>query len=150
MSGKITTAVSLLRIYQCKRTYCCYSSSGMIFTNAFYSGYDITSIHSPTDILDGFISILMVSLYCALGIYAHRLAYRLFVHPKFLENVRLHSKTIMKVNAALIVFLVLAAFVIVQNLTFANYIYGFDDSVPPGKNGTEPSPRVNPCQNSAF
>ena len=123
-------------------------SAGMIFTNLFYSGYDITSIHSPTDILDGLISVIMVSLYCALGIYAHRLAYRLFVHPKFLENVRLHSKTIMKVNAALVVFLVLAGFVVVQNLIFANYLYGYDDSVAPVTNGTEPSPRVNPCQNS--
>ena len=120
----------------------------MIFTNAFYSGYDITSVHSPTDILDGLISIIMVSLYCALGIYAHRLAYRLFVHPKFLENVRLHSKTIMKMNAALVVFLVLAGFVVVQNLIFSNCIYGYNENVSPGKNGTEPRPNVNPCQNS--
>ena len=27
------------------------SAAGMVFTNAFYSGYDISSVHTPTDIL---------------------------------------------------------------------------------------------------
>ncbi len=29
--------------------------------------------------------------------------FRLFIHPKFLEMLRLHSKTIVKINAALII-----------------------------------------------
>ena len=78
-----------------------------------------------------------------------RICFRLFIHPKFLENVRLHSKTIMKVNAAFIVFLVIAVFVVVQNLWLANYLNGFDDSVDPNpKNGTVPKPDTNPCQTS--
>ena len=69
----------------------------MVFTNAFYSGYDIMSLTTTTDVVDGTVSVLMSLLYCGLGVYAHRLAYRLFVHPKFLEKMRLHSKTVMKV-----------------------------------------------------
>ena len=63
------------------------SAAGTVFTNAFYSGYDISSVHTPTDILDGIVVVLMVTLYCGIGVYSHRLAYRLFVHPKFLEKV---------------------------------------------------------------
>lgn len=52
------------------------SGAGMIFTNAFYSGYDIMSDHSATDIVDGMVSVFVVAMYVALGVYAHRLAYR--------------------------------------------------------------------------
>ena len=49
---------------------------GMIFTNAFFSGYDIASVHTATDVLDGTISVFMYSMFAAVGVYAHRLAYR--------------------------------------------------------------------------
>ena len=116
-----------------------------MFTNGWYQGYDIASIHSPTDLIDGTVSIIMVALYCGVGVYAHRLAYRLFVHPKFLEKMRLHFKTIMKLNAALIVFLVLAGFVLVQNLSLVRFAYFYQADLPP-RNATEPA-GVSPCQN---
>ena len=37
------------------------------------------------------------------------------VHPKFLDMLRLHSKTIMKLNSALVIFLILSSFVAVFN-----------------------------------
>lgn len=128
------------------------SAAGTVFTNAFYSGYDISSVHTPTDILDGIVIVLMVTLYCGIGVYSHRLAYRLFVHPKFLEKVRLHSKTVMKMNAAVIVFLTIALFVIVQNLALGKYLWGY---VRTGngtwvqnlaKNGSSLETPMNPCQ----
>ena len=128
------------------------SAAGTVFTNAFYSGYDISSVHTPTDILDGIVIVLMVTLYSGIGVYSHRLAYRLFVHPKFLQKVRLHSKTVMKMNAAVIVFLTIALFVIVQNLALEKYLWGY---VATGngtwvqnvaKNGSNIETPMNPCQ----
>ena len=72
--------------------------SVMFVTQALFNGYDIASEMTKTDILDGFAVILMELLYIGLGIYAHRLAYRLFMHPKFRQMMRLHAKTIFKVN----------------------------------------------------
>ena len=71
-------------------------------------------MQTNSDILSGTVSILMMILYIGLGVYSHRLAFRLFVHPKFLELMRLHSKTIIKLNAAVVVQLILVAFVLVQ------------------------------------
>ena len=70
----------------------------MIVTQIWYNGYDISSDMTQTDILDGTAIIIMVSLFISLGVYAHRLAYRLFVHPKFLDMMRLHAKTVVKVR----------------------------------------------------
>ena len=57
----------------------------MFVTQVLFNGYDIASEMTKTDILDGFAVILMELLYIGLGIYAHRLAYRLFMHAKFRE-----------------------------------------------------------------
>lgn len=122
------------------------SAAGLVFFNGFYEGYDISSIHSPTDLLDGTVSMIMVSLYCGVGVYAHRLAYRLFVHPKFLEKMRLHSKTIMKLNVAIILFLVVASFVLVQNAATVNLAYGFDPTFVPGLANQTDVSDINPCQ----
>lgn len=89
---------------------------------------------------------IMVSLYCGVGVYAHRLAYRLFVHPKFLEKMRLHSKTIMKLNVAIILFLVVASFVLVQNAATVNLAYGFDPTFVPGLANQTDVSDINPCQ----
>ena len=59
---------------------------GLVFTNAFYVGYDVASTRSATDALDGSVSVVMSLLYCGVGVYAHRLAFRLFVHPKVSFN----------------------------------------------------------------
>ena len=70
----------------------------MIVTQIWYNGYDISSDLTQTDILDGTAIVIMVSLFISIGVYAHRLAYRLFVHPKFLDMMRLHAKTVVKVS----------------------------------------------------
>jgi hypothetical protein len=86
----------------------------LAFTRIWFSGYDIASVHTNSDVLDGTVSTMMIFLYISLGVYAHRLAYRLFVHPKFLELMRLHSKTIVKLNAAVVIQIILVTFVIIQ------------------------------------
>ena len=77
----------------------------MLVTQTLFNGYDIASEMSKTDVLDGTALIIIIVLFSGLGIYAHRLAYRLFIHPKFLDMMRLHAKTIFKVcDLQLIVF----------------------------------------------
>ncbi|XP_023337962.1 uncharacterized protein LOC111708736 [Eurytemora carolleeae] len=119
------------------------SALGLFVTNAWYSGYNIVSVRTKSDILDGTVSIIVMSYFCGLGVYAHRLAYRLFVHPKFLDMLRLHSKTIMKINSALVIFFILGSFVIVLNISTVNYSY------PYIYNSTEVVSNfstLNPCQ----
>ena len=77
----------------------------MLVTQTLFNGYDIASEMSKTDVLDGTALIIIIVLFSGLGIYAHRLAYRLFIHPKFLDMMRLHAKTIFKVcDLQLIIF----------------------------------------------
>lgn len=125
-----------------------FSGGGMLLTKIWFSGYDISSHMTETDILDGIVAIIMVGLFVTLGIYSQRLAHRLFEHPKILEMMRLHSKTIAKINAAILAMLVLAAFVIVLNLATINYSFWF---IQPSINQTMPedwysNSTINPCQ----
>ena len=78
----------------------------MFVTQVLFIGYDIGSEMTKTDILDGTTVIIIELLFIGLGIYAHRLAYRLFVHPKFLDMMRLHSKTIFKVIYFIVSFII--------------------------------------------
>ena len=92
-------------------------------TNLTYSISAVISNNTTIDILDGLVSIMLISYYCGLGVYSHRLGYRLFVHPKFLDMLRLHSKTIFKLPAAFLLFVILSMFVIVLNAATVSYIY---------------------------
>ena len=74
----------------------------MFVTQVLFNGYDIASEMTKTDIIDGTTVTIIELLFIGLGIYAHRLAYRLFVHPKFLDMMRLHAKTVFKVTMLVI------------------------------------------------
>ena len=61
------------------------SHGGLIFikfipalfvTNGLISGYSVMSKHTKEDILDGTVSVMVMSFFCGLGVYSHRLAYR--------------------------------------------------------------------------
>ena len=69
------------------------------------------------------LSVLYCTVLCAAGVYSHRLGYRLFVHPKFLDMLRLHSKTVFKLNAAFLLFLILSMFVVILNVATVQNIY---------------------------
>jgi hypothetical protein len=47
-----------------------------VFTRIWFSGYDIASVHTNSDALNGTVAIVMMILYVGIGVYAHRLAYR--------------------------------------------------------------------------
>ena len=97
--------------------------AALFCTNLTYSISAVISNNTKNDIMDGLVSIMLISYYCGLGVYSHRLGYRLFVHPKFLDMLRLHSKTIFKLPAAFLLFVILSMFVIVLNAATVSYIY---------------------------
>ena len=66
---------------------------------------------------------------------------RLFVHPKFLDMLRLHSKTIMKLNSALVIFLILSSFVAVFNAATINNTYKFVENVTIVNPNDNPAPK---------
>jgi len=129
------------------------SAAALFVTNGLISGYNVMSKHTKEDILDGTVSVMVMSFFCGLGVYSHRLAYRLFVHPKFLDMLRLHSKTIMKLNSALVIFLILSSFVAVFNVATINNTYSFVENVTIVNPNDNPAPKpsynesdLNPCQ----
>ena len=125
-----------------------FSGGGMLLTRVWFSGYDIQTDTTETSILDGFVAVLMVTLFVTLGVYAQRLAHRLFDHPQIMENMRLHSKTVAKVNAALLTFICMIGFVFVVNWGTFNYTYFYNSDF----NMTNFDPKTdnisayNPCQ----
>ena len=136
--------------------FCC---AALFSTNGWYCLYAVMSRHTRKDILDGVVSIMVMTFFCGLGVYSHRLAYRLFVHPKFLDMLRLHSKTVMKLNSAFLLFVILSSFVVVLNVATVDYSYSFRPNATLGPNydtgdGEPPAPvpvsnataGVNPCQ----
>ncbi|GFQ78912.1 uncharacterized protein TNCT_499151 [Trichonephila clavata] len=67
--------------------------------------YDILSPNTPRDIPGGSISILLVYFWCGFGYYCKDLSSRLFLHPRFLKDIRMHTRTVFKMNGALVVFI---------------------------------------------
>lgn len=126
------------------------SAAALFMTNALVSGYDVISRHTKVDILDGTVSVMVISFFCGLGVYSHRLAYRLFIHPKFLDMLRLHSKSVMKLNSALVIFFILSSFVIVLNLGTISNTYGYVINAtlvdPHLSNMSSNGTHLNPCQ----
>jgi len=116
-----------------------FSGGGMFLTRIWFSGYDILSHETETDILDGMVSIIIATLFVSLGVYSQRLAHKLFEHPKVLEMMRLHSKTFAKMNVAILAILILAGFCAVLNMSNIEYAYRYSESIV---NKTD----VNPCQ----
>jgi len=127
-----------------------FSSATISFVlNALFSAYDIISEHTRSDILDGAVSIMLTSFYCGLGVYSQRLAYRLLVNPKILDMLRLHSKKVIKLNSAFLVFVLLSSFVAIFNLSSINNTYRFNQNfkIPEHiKNDTDKFISINPCQ----
>ncbi|GFU11768.1 uncharacterized protein NPIL_20592 [Nephila pilipes] len=67
--------------------------------------YDILSPNTPRDIPGGCISMLLVYFWCGFGYYCKDLSSRLFLHPRFLKDIRMHTRTVFKMNGALVVFI---------------------------------------------
>ena len=76
-----------------------------IVTLTWYKIFDIKSTYSKETALSGCVNIIMTWFFSVLGIYGNLLARNLFLSPTFLDNVRLHSKTIVKLNTSVIMIL---------------------------------------------
>ncbi|KAB7494442.1 hypothetical protein Anas_07447 [Armadillidium nasatum] len=89
---------------------------GFSFTTLWFTVSDIISNYTKTTIIEGMIDIIYTLLWGALGLYARKLAFRLYSHAHFMKLIKLHSKTILKMNAAVLLFLLMTLFVIVNNV----------------------------------
>ena len=107
------------------------------------------SEHTKSDILDAAVSVMLTSFYCGLGVYSQRLAYRLLIHPKILDMLRLHSKRVIKLNSAFLVFVLFSSFVTLFNISSINNTFKFNKnfSFPDlVTNNTKKLTNINPCQ----
>ncbi|XP_064652183.1 uncharacterized protein LOC135502918 isoform X2 [Lineus longissimus] len=68
--------------------------------NIWFLVYDIISITTRQTVLTGTVEMLIVIGWSSLGVYANGLAYNLFTNKPMLQSVRMHSKTIFKINSA--------------------------------------------------
>ncbi|PSN55052.1 hypothetical protein C0J52_04144 [Blattella germanica] len=101
------------------------SALGYVIASIWYYVFDVIANHKGRSAqLEGTVTILMTTLWCALGVYANKLAYRLFGNIKFLDMLRLHSKTVFKLNAAFVVFFLWTAFIVLLNLGTLKFWHG--------------------------
>ncbi|XP_045602950.2 uncharacterized protein [Procambarus clarkii] len=92
------------------------SALGYFLSDWWFTAYDIVSDYTKTTVVDGAITIFFTLLWGALAVYANNLAYRLFSHRKFLDMLRLHSKTILKMNASVVLFTLMLLLAICNDL----------------------------------
>ena len=71
-------------------------------TFAWFTVYNIASKYTKQTVLKGLVAIAICVYWCTLGIYANRLASNLFASTKFVDSVRLHTRTIFKVRYILV------------------------------------------------
>ena len=90
----------------------------------WYIAYDIVNEYTKQTVLTGVFSIVMVIYWASLGVYANKLAARLFSSQKFIDSVRLHSRTVFKVSAAGLMIIIAIASTILNNYTSATLYNG--------------------------
>ena len=99
-------------------------SISFVCSFAWYTVYDIVNIYTKQTVLTGVTAIIIVLYYCTLGIYANKLAAKLFSSQKFVDSVRLHTRTIFKVSAAGLMIILTVTITVVDNYASA---YHFRD-----------------------
>lgn len=114
---------------------------GLFLTNLIYSGYNTVSDNSRNDVLDGLVSIMVVSFFCFIGIYSQKLAHRcssvhcyfhcsnimsvycrLYTHKMICSMMQYRLELRGKVFLVLILFL-LGSFMFILNLSTVNFMY---------------------------
>lgn len=131
------------------------SALALFTTNLIYSGYNILTVNARNDILDGIVSIMVVSFFCFLGVYSQNLGFRLYTHPKIAQMMGHPVKWKRKAYIGLS-FLLLVAFMLILNVTTLNYTYGTKNQVSVNVTDTDEDdpifdsifngPTANPCQ----
>ena len=144
-------------------------SLALFTTNLIYSGYNILTVNARNDILDGLVSIMVVSFFCFLGVYSQNLGYRLhqlnptslkhdkfsrlYTHPRIGKMMEYPVKWKRKAYIGL-VFLLLVSYMSILNITTLNYPYGsrnasvfnVSDEDDPIVDSVFNGPTANPCQ----
>ena len=94
---------------------------GLLYMVTFiwYTVYDIINIYTKQTVLTGLVSIGMCIFWCSLGVYGNSLAAKLFSNQKFVDSVRLHSKTIFKISAVGLLIALTVAITVVNNYSSA-------------------------------
>ena len=92
--------------------YCLMLTSMLTYLvcTTWYVVYDIQAVNTKYDVLNGTITLLMAFGFSAISLYANKLAYKLFTNNIFLQSVRLHSKTVLSLNASLVLAVIGAFF----------------------------------------
>merc|ERR1711915_92709 len=129
------------------------SALALFLTNLIYSGYNILTVNARNDILDGIVSIMVMSFCCFLGVYSQNLGYRLFTHPKIMQMMDQPVKWKRKAFIGLS-FLLLLCYMSILNITTLNYTYSMhnltrvnvSDDDDPIVDSVFNGPTVNPCQ----
>jgi hypothetical protein len=131
------------------------SALALFTTNLIYSGYNILTVNARNDILDGLVSIMVVSFFCFLGVYSQNLGYRLFTHPKIRQMMGYAVRWKRKAYIGLS-FLLLVSFMLILNVTTLNYTYGVRNKIHVNVSDTDEDdpifdsifngPTANPCQ----
>lgn len=99
------------------------SAITFVASQIWYIAYDISSAKTRQDMLSGTVSILIATMWAALGLYAKSLSGRLFRYPRFLADIRMHARTVFKINAAFLVFSLGLFFIIIQDMQSADLLY---------------------------
>lgn len=69
-------------------------------TGMVYEIYDIIDKNTKTSLLMGIVTMFLGFLWICMGLYSQRLTARLFSNRNFVECVRLHSRTFLKISVA--------------------------------------------------
>lgn len=100
------------------------SCIGLCGVHVVYEVRLITMSHGESKTLYRCVSIFLVVSWCLFGLYARRLARRLFSHPAFIKDIRMHSKTLLKINAAALAIILGAVFIAVNAYSARAMIQG--------------------------
>ena len=81
-----------------------------------FTWFTVLDVHSKSEsnVLSGTMSVLIAFYWCALGVFANRLAKKLFRSRTFVDSVRMHSKRILKISGSLLLF-ILATIILTLN-----------------------------------
>ncbi|GFS12560.1 hypothetical protein ElyMa_001373900 [Elysia marginata] len=108
-------------------------TSALLFacSGLFFNVYDILSSITATTVLAGICKSLLGAYWVGIGIYAHSLAARLFSNVRFVDSIRMHSKTIFKINTALII-VVLSMAAVASNIYWTKGLLAqYEDKIVP-------------------
>ncbi|XP_071854738.1 uncharacterized protein [Apostichopus japonicus] len=111
-------------------------SSGLIYlisTGVFYY-FDVNNSKTSFDALSYFITVIMAFGFFFIGLYGNKLAHKLFSNRVFVQSLRLHSRTVLKISAPILLCAVGLGFLVlfeISNKTIYRDNYCEKINLPP-------------------